>query len=236
MKIAAREASGQAGSVVLVQEAAIAPDRPRADGTDARSLLEMCHDLLAPAAAIKLLVKSVGQAPELDPAVRDQLQLVDAEAGRIAEICNYLLDRVPRKEPVRLDSLVGEVAVGARLRFGAVIEVATEPVSVRVHPAVAFRILINLLDNACRAAGPGGFVRLIAKPLDGRALLTVSDSGHGLGHGPSGRASLGLDIVGALVLESGGTLELRGSELGGLGVSVILPGAAPLGPEQTQMM
>lgn len=231
MDIASGWADSRAGSVVLAQDTAIAPGRPRVDEADTRSVLEMCHDLIAPAATINLLVKSVGLTAEVDPAVREQLQQIVGEAGRIAEICSYFLDRLPRKEALRLDALIGEVAEGARLRFGTDIDVATEPVTVQVHPAVAIRILTNLLDNACRAAGPSGVVQLVARPVDGWAMLAVSDSGPGLGHGTSGRASLGLDIVGALVLETGGTLELCVSEMGGLGVCVTLPSVPSFGPE-----
>ena len=54
----------------------------------------------------------------------------------------------------------------------------------------------------------------------------MADSGIGFGSGGSGKASLGLEIVDTLVRHSGGALMLGSSSLGGLAVTVTLPGAA----------
>jgi K+-sensing histidine kinase KdpD len=84
--------------------------------------------------------------------------------------------------------------------------------------------LCNILTNACRAAGPDGRVAVAVDEVDGRARLTIADSGDGLG-GPAagGRAGLGLEITGALVLKYSGSVHLGLSELGGLAVTVQLP-------------
>lgn len=223
-------ANGQLVALALAADAETDHDRPPNVGSaDARSLRELCHDLIGPAACIKLLAKAAVQGA--DPVTRERLQQIAGEAGRIAEVCGYFLDQFACPDPVRLDALVGEVAGSARLRFDGSIDVVAQPVSVRVHPAVVIRILANLLDNACRAAGPEGRVQLVAGPAKGGALLAVADSGDGLGRGVAGRASLGLDIVRALVLEAGGSLDFGVSDLGGLGVTVTLPRAAGPRPQ-----
>lgn len=225
--------NGQLVSLALTGDTGTDQNRPQSVGSaDARSLRELCHDLIGPAACIKLLVKAAVQ--EADPVTRELLQQIAGEAGRIAEVCEYFLDQFARPDPVRLDALVGEVAASARLRFVGPIDVVAQPVSVRVHPAVVIRILANLLDNACRAAGPQGRVQLVAEPAKGGALLAVADSGDGLGRGAAGRASLGLDIVRALVLEAGGSLDFGVSDLGGVCVTVTLPRAVGPGPRPSR--
>ena len=86
------------------------------------------------------------------------------------------------------------------------------------------RILGNILANACRAAGPSGRVRVIVDEAGDQARLAIADSGNGLGQAvPGGRAGLGLDIIGALALNYGGSVHLGVSDLGGLAVTVLLP-------------
>jgi signal transduction histidine kinase len=218
-------AAEQVRRAVLPEDTVVARDQGEPDQAHARSVREVCHDLVGPIATIKLLVESIGLTAELDPAARKHLRQIGVEAGRIADICDYFLNQQPPKKALHLDPIVAEVSAGARVRFATKIDVVTEPASVLVHPAVAIRILTNLLDNACRAAGPDGIVRVVARPAGRWVVLAVSDSGDGLGRATSGRASLGLDIVGALALEAGGSLELRASDMGGLGVRVTLPSA-----------
>jgi K+-sensing histidine kinase KdpD len=86
------------------------------------------------------------------------------------------------------------------------------------------RIICNILANACRAAGPDGRVAVAVGESDGGARLTIADSGPGLGApGVAGRAGLGLEITGALVLKYSGSLQLSVGELGGLAVTVQVP-------------
>jgi len=87
------------------------------------------------------------------------------------------------------------------------------------------------MDNACRAAGPGGRVRLTVRAHGDRAALVVADSGRGFGRGKPGRASLGLDIVTAMARRGGGTVEMGTSDLGGTAVTVTFPREAA-GPAQ----
>jgi signal transduction histidine kinase len=189
----------------------------------ARLLRELCHDLIEPVAAIKLLVQVACMEAPPDPPVRDRLRLIADEAGRIGDICGQVLDQPRRVEMIRLDVLAAEAVASAQLRHGGLIEAVLDPVTLDVHPAVIIRILNNLLTNACRAAGAGGRVRLQVALEDGQARLAVSDSGGGLGTGKPGRASLGLEIIGGLALGCGGIVQMGTSDLGGLCVTVLLP-------------
>jgi signal transduction histidine kinase len=106
-----------------------------------------------------------------------------------------------------------------------------ETARVAAHPVVILRILTNLTDNACRAAGPGGRVRLTVRAEGDRATLVVADSGRGFGQGEPGRASLGLDIVATMARRGGAAVEMSTSDMGGTAVTVTFPreAAGPAG-------
>lgn len=193
------------------------------DGAATRLLRELAHDLILPAASIKLLANAACTESDPDAALRDRLRLIANEAAMIAEICGQVLDRPRRLGPLQLDALAAEAVARAQLRYRGVIEGALRPVTVLVHPAVVVRILNNLLSNACRAAGPHGRVRVRVAPDSAQARLSVEDSGEGLVKARSGRTALGLEIIGGLVLGYGGTVQMEVSDLGGLRVNVSFP-------------
>ena len=195
----------------------------QAGAAAARLLRELCHDLIEPAASIKLLVHAAHAEASPETSVCDCLRLIAKEAGIIADICGQVLGQPRRIDPVRLDVLAAEAVASARLRFSGVIDAAVSPVALEVHPAVILRILGNLLTNACRAAGTGGRVRLVVAVENDQARLSVADTGDGLGQGMAGRNSLGLEIIGKLALGCGGTVQMGVSDLGGLCVTVAFP-------------
>jgi len=192
-------------------------------------LRELCHDLIEPAATIKLLARAAVGDADQDPSVADRLRLIAAEAGRISDICGQVLDRPRRRDPVRLDLIAADAVATARLRYSGAIDAVISPVTLDVHPAVIVRILSNLLTNACRAAGPGGYVRLRVALGADQARLSVANSGDGFRQRAAHRTSLGLEIIGSLVLGCAGTVQLGVSDLGGLCVTVTFP--SPPQPE-----
>jgi signal transduction histidine kinase len=192
-----------------------------------RTLRELCHDLTGPATSIKLLTQVAAAESDPGPSMRARLRQISNEASRISDICGYFLDPPGGEGPADLHALAADAADAARWRYPGVIEVSAEAVSVAAHPVIVGRILTNLIDNACRAAGPGGQVLLTVRREEDQARLVVADSGRGFGSGPSGTASLGLDIVAALVRRSGGFLRMDSGELGGMAVTVGLPRAVP---------
>jgi signal transduction histidine kinase len=197
------------------------PERsPEAADLDCRTLRELCHDLTVPATSIKLLTQVAAAESDPGPAMRARLRQIHDEAARIANICGYFLDQPRGQGPADLDLLAADVADSARWQYAGLIDVVADPAPVAAHPVVVVRILTNLMDNACRAAGPGGRVRLTVRAEGDRATLVVGDSGRGFGHGEPGRASLGLDIVAAMARRCGASVKLGTSELGGAAVTV----------------
>ncbi|MCC6862286.1 MAG: HAMP domain-containing protein [Bryobacterales bacterium] len=99
-------------------------------------------------------------------------------------------------------------------------------------------ILVNLLENAAEAAGPGGRVLGVTAAMADNIAVEVHDSGSGLSE--QARASLfqptisfkkrgmglGLSIARKGALLSGGDIVLIQGELGGAGFRVLLPKAS----------
>ena len=196
---------------------------PDGAAVEVRTLRELCHDLTMPATSIRLLVSAATTESDPDPWLRTRLRQIADEAGRIADICGYFLDPTRRTGPSDLRMLAAAAAGSARSRYPVTIDVVTETVMAAAHPVDVVRILANLLDNACRAAGRGGRVRLAVDRGEDLARIVVADSGPGLGNAESGRASLGLGIVAALVRRNNGGLRMGTSDLGGLAATVTLP-------------
>jgi signal transduction histidine kinase len=203
------------------------PERPWHDtgAIDLRALRELCHDLTVPAASIKLLTHVAAAESDPGPAMLARLRQIADEASKIADICGYFLDQPRGGEAADLPALTADAADGLRLQYPGVIDVTAEPVAVAAHPVAVMRILSNLLENACRAAGPDGRVLLTVERDGDQARLVVADSGPGFGQGEPGKASLGLNIVTAMVRRCGGSLRMGTSDLGGIAVTVMFPGA-----------
>ncbi len=204
---------------------------------DLRTLRELCHDLSVPATSIKLLTQVAAAESDPGPAMLARLRQISEEASRIADICGYFLDLPGNAGAQPADAgvadlhvLAAEAADSMRWRYSGVVSVTAEPATVAAHPVVVVRILTNLLDNACRAAGPGGRVEVTVRQEGEQARLVIADSGPGFGQAESGKASLGLSIVAAMVRRGGGSVRMGVSELGGIAVTVTLR-AAETDPE-----
>ena len=108
---------------------------------------------------------------------------------------------------------------------------------VDVECAAVERALVNVVDNACRAAGPGGRVRIEVEGVsDGSAIITVDDDGPGFGVIGEARAGMGLEVIRHVLAPLGGSLEISThGPLGGASVLLHLtpssrrpiPGDAP---------
>jgi signal transduction histidine kinase len=189
------------------------------------SLPELCHDIIEPAATIRWLVRAASGEPGQDQ--QNKLRAIDIAAGQIAAICEHILDRPQRLNGVRLDLLAADAVASAQVRYAGAIDLVAQPVMALAGLGDIVRILCNILANVCRAAGPAGRIRVLVDQADGQARVAIADSGHGLGQAiPGSRTGLGLglEIVGALALKCGGSVHLGVSELGGLAVTVALPG------------
>ena len=170
--------------------------------------------------------------------VNDLLEITRVEAGRLE------LHRAPAdmSELVRSTaSLFDGVAREHAIRF----EVVTPgPILLTMDAGKVQRVLVNLLANAFKFTPPGGTVRCALRTDDGRAILTVADSGPGVpasqrqriferfvqGDGGTARrhagTGLGLAIARELVALHGGSIRAEDATGGGAQFTVELPADA----------
>jgi two-component system sensor histidine kinase KdpD len=129
------------------------------------------------------------------------------------------------------------------------VELPDEVPAVLVDPMLADEALANLVENVIRHAPSDARLRFTARlAADGRAELTIEDSGPGVlpDEMPhlfdkfyrSPRRSrttrgtgLGLSVTRGLIQAMGGSVSAEHSELGGLAVHLLLP-AAPDGDDR----
>lgn len=229
----------QTGWVPLAERELPGPAGPRRpDDRDVEAhLRDLAHDVRSPAATISMLARCV-EAEEGAPSPVRQLALqIIQEAERITELCADALED-PRPEPVRVDQVVAEVVENRAQVSGTRVELALTSARTRAVRSGVARVAANLVDNAFRAAGPGGIVRVTVEQRDRGVKLSVEDSGPGLppdawpGHDrqpvPSSNArreARGLGIVVRNVQSLGGTVEHATSDLGGAEVVVWLAAA-----------
>ena len=179
------------------------------------------------------------------------LQTVNADADRVTRLIIELLD-VSRIDAGRLEMrkqvvdlpvamrkvLAGQVAAGEpESRF--VLREDGELPEMWVDPDKFQQVMGNLVENAVRHGD--GTVTLTVGPLDGGAVVTVSDEGEGIpeatasrvftrfwrGGDRRGGTGLGLYIVKGLVEAHGGSVAVGRAEGGGARFRFVLPAGTP---------
>ncbi|MBB2970997.1 ATP-binding protein [Mesorhizobium sp. RMAD-H1] len=125
---------------------------------------------------------------------------------------------------------------------GLTLQTRLDPASAPVDPERIRQALLALLENACRYAAVGKWLRCETCTLpDGGAMIRLTDNGPGfpadmntLAPSPfwrgdpsrsraTGGTGLGLSVARAIAIAHGGILKLENGEKGGAIVSIILP-------------
>lgn len=136
-----------------------------------RGNLELLRRDLDPETRLEAVVEAEEEAARMSRMVADLLLLAQADA------------RVPLgREPVRLHALVEEVGCQARLMAnGRQVEVGPlEETTVLGDRDRLKQMLMNLVENAVRYTPEGGRVSVGLRRQNGRAYLTVADTGVGI--------------------------------------------------------
>ena len=153
-----------------------------------------------------------------------------------------------RREPFDLSELVNHAILSPRPeidRFGLRIEARTPPAPAAGDPALAERLVANLLDNAVRYNVPGGRVEVGTATEDGHAVLSVRNTGAvippdqvdglfepfqrlgGRTARSDGGHGLGLSIVRAIAATHDATVTATAPPDGGLDIEIRFPSGGP---------
>jgi K+-sensing histidine kinase KdpD len=192
---------------------------------DIDTIRALCHDLRQPLAAI-LLLSGSGEGN-----VDRKMEVITDQARWLSQLVDAVLTDAASDAVTVVD--VGAVAALAVLRAQptATCDITVDTsgeVSARARPVALSRAVGCVLDNAIRAAGPGGHVSVqVAQQVD-TVHLTIADDGPGLGKIAS-RTSLGLTTTRAMVAACDGTFDLRSGDTGGAVADICLRHASDRG-------
>ncbi len=207
------------------------------------------HELRTPLAALAVQAQVAQQAR--DTAERDhalgQIRISVERASHLVEQLLTLARLDPAaglsKAELRLDQLAAEVCADhgpAALDKDITLELdAPAPVAVAGNAAMLAILLRNLIDNAVRYTPPGGQIGVAVRVAEGKAVVSVSDSGPGIPVAERSRvlqrfqrlagqdtvgSGLGLAIVARIAELHGARLELAdGIGSSGLTVRLVFP-------------
>jgi signal transduction histidine kinase len=150
-------------------------------------------------------------------------------------------------EPIDLAALTGTVAAARRAeaeRAGIDVRTRLDPARTTGDPRLVDRLVTNLVDNAIAHNHPAGRVDIRTETRDGRAIVSVANTGpvvppdqidrllqpfQRLGTGSAARPDghgLGLSIVAAVATAHRAVLTARPRPRGGLDVQVRFPASA----------
>jgi len=224
-------------------------------GAQRRFTADAAHELRTPLAALKLQLDVARRAND-QPARAAAYDDLNAGVERASHLVDQLLT-LARIEPEALatravdcdlaaiakESIVARGALAAKkhIDLGLAREAAAP---VRGDPASLAILLSNLLDNALRYTPAGGKIDVAVDSVDGRAVLTVVDTGPGIPaeerermfdrffRGVDNRelgSGLGLSIVKRIADAHRAAIELGSPEHGsGLVVTVRFPAPAEM--------
>ncbi|WP_324275656.1 HAMP domain-containing sensor histidine kinase [Blastococcus brunescens] len=214
--------------------------RPRcddvADEADQRveqTLKVLAHEIRQPLAAIFALAEAARTRPDVPAEVQSQLARIIEQTQELTEVTRSVVDPQACADPQRLGEVDADEVVESVLDAFALTWTGTLDRSghcgelpVVGHRAALRRCLVNVLDNAVRAAGPAGRVVVTTRRTPATVKVLVEDDGPGFGKVP-GRTGLGLEITRQVLADMGGELVVGLPGRGGGGsVALVLRAAA----------
>ena len=200
----------------------IPAQRDRRSNAD-RDLRGLLHDVGHGLATVALLLDTI-RSDDLPDGSRT-FDLLEAETSRLLAAVHEGLHPTRSDRPVAVRVLLEQVAeLADRTRPTSVTLLpGGHDVVLQIDPVALWRVVVNLVGNAMRAAGPEGHVRMALAGAAGfGGVIEVVDDGPGFPHGASGTSHLGLDVVTRLLAPIGGRLEFLDARPRGTRARVVL--------------
>jgi signal transduction histidine kinase len=149
---------------------------------------------------------------------------IAGQARWLAELVETSLSEAAADEVTTTDLVAVAERAATRARATAECEISLGPLGgleAWARPVALSRALACVLDNAVRAAGRGGHVRIGTHTDHEGVHLTVTDDGPGLGK-VSAQTSLGLTTTRAMAAACHGSFRLHAAEGGGTVADICL--------------
>lgn len=213
--------TGLAAAVLTASPAGtVGPLGPGAASAGVDAVRALLHDLRQPLAAIRMLSDGAAEDP--------RLAAIHHEAQWLSDLVEEVLGTARQHEPLLCD--LRGIAADCVRRAGLTSSCSVTleqggPGAVVADPRALARAIGCVVDNAVRAAGPAGRVRVFVRSAADQVTVVVEDDGPGLGQ-VRAQHSMGLTITRALLASYGGSVALLpGTQRGAVAV-LSLPSAA----------
>jgi len=150
---------------------------------------QLAHEIGTPLSSVSGHLQLALLQRDLQPALRERLDVATREIARIGRIVRDYLDSTrglePERKPTDLRRLLQEAievtrGVDSSTRPTVILEVVDDPADFVTDPGLLRQIVINLLTNAFDAIVREGRVRVSARVKDGMVNIAVSDTGAGI--------------------------------------------------------
>lgn len=212
---------------------------------DTFEIQSLVHDLKSPLTAIQGLA-SLSSAISEDKTLVEYQRRISSAADRMSYMISEILYEDCRQR-IRVGELLERVRSQYSAHDGAALlkyENYAGDRYVCVNVVRMIRVVINLLENAARAVGSNGEIRLWSESRVSYVAICVWDNGRGIrrenlehiwdiGFSGEGSTGLGLSFVRQTVQKHGGNVRIF-SEAGEFTqVELLLPEAKPNGKEDT---
>ncbi|SFL25487.1 sensor histidine kinase [Geodermatophilus ruber] len=184
------------------------------------------HEIRQPVAAVLALAEAARGLDGTTPEVRSYLDQIIAQVMEVSGAAASVLERPENADsPVDVDEVLDSVLDAYALTWSGTLtrRGCVGGLWSTGDRSTIRRCLVNIVDNAVRAAGPAGRVQITVHRGARSAWVLVEDDGPGFGRGPSG-TGIGLPTTRRALQGIRGHLSLgAGSGMGGACVAMSLP-------------